>query len=136
MASQVPAAETPAIGPVAETSSGERPVSRRPYAFVAGGIGLASVALGSYFGAQAISSSNQVKTACPGAVCRDQASYQLDSTAKADAVISDVAFGAGLACIAAGAYLYFSEPRSGGQGTLQVTPMLGRTNGLVARVRW
>src|SRR5208337_25578 len=113
------------VGPVVKP-----PVSRRPYAYAAGAVGLASLGLGSYFGVEALQKSSDVKTACPGGSCTQQADVNLASTAKTYAIVSDVMIGSGLAFVAAGTFLFFTEPR------VTITPMVGRVSGLTIQSSW
>jgi hypothetical protein len=128
-AALAPAAPEPAAAaPVAAPGGG----SQRTIAFVVGGVGIAALGVGAYFGIEAISNTQQVKSSCPAVQCSNASTVALDGTAKTDAVVADIAMGTGVAALAAGAVLYFTDhPRAATTG-LRIAPLLGRVSGLAA----
>jgi hypothetical protein len=92
---------------------------RRPYAIAVGGAGIAAIAVGSAFGLEALSTADRVRSACPRGVCTSQADVQANSSGRTQATIADVALGVGAVGVAAGAYLYLSQPK------VSVTPTIG-----------
>jgi hypothetical protein len=122
-----PAAPEPPTQIVAPSGS-----SQRTIAFVVGGAGIAALGVGAYFGVQAISDTQQVKSSCPAVQCSSASTVALDGTAKTDAVVADILMGAGVAALAAGAILYFTDhPRAATTG-FRIAPLLGSTTGLAA----
>jgi hypothetical protein len=88
----------------------------RPLGIGVGLAGVASLAVGTYFGARAISRWNQSNAACPGTTCINPSGVTLASDAKSSARIADVTLAAGLVALAAGVVLYLAgapaaEPR-------------------------
>lgn len=132
-----------------ETSpaNGDTGNSQRVAGWVVGGAGLASLGLGSYFGLQAISKSNDAKQRCTLSYCTDPTAIQENSTAKSDALFADIALGAGLVAVGVGTYLVLSAPAAspppassdsqGAQGQLRLAPWIGRSvAGLAAQTAW
>lgn len=100
-----------------------------------GGVGVAGLAAGSYFGVTAISNKNSGNAHCSGKLC-DARGLSLESDAHTDATISTIAFAAGAVALAAGAYLVLTAPSSQ-SAQLQVGPlMLARGGGAAAAVTW
>lgn len=101
-----------APAPPAESESTEPILSRRGWAYVVGGAGLALVAAGGTFDFLAYSAYQDQKDA---AARLDKPAYDSAlSTGKSRATLANVFYGIGLAGIGGGAYLYFSGP-SGAQ---------------------
>jgi serine/threonine-protein kinase len=99
----------------AETPAGDS--SKRTIGLVVGGVGVAGIALASYFGIDAISKSSQAKNTCNGGTtCSDPNAQSTMSDAKTSALISDLGFGIGIAAVGVGAYLFFTS-NSGGQSS-------------------
>ena len=78
----VPAADTPA-----SESPHPRGNGQRIAALVVGGLGIAGVGVGAYFGVQALSKHNQYAPLCPNDACVDQSAVQLHNDAASDATI-------------------------------------------------
>jgi hypothetical protein len=111
-----PVEQAPTLSPVppAETTSDHHaPFPMRTVGLVVGGAGIVSLALGSYFGASAISKSNDAKKRCtePSA-CSDEGAVSENSDAKSDAVIADVTVIAGLAAIGTGVFMFLTAPKA------------------------
>lgn len=81
---------------------------RRTAGFVAGGIGLVAVGVGSWFGLQAVLDRKNSDAKC-NPVCTDEA-VALNDDAKRNARLSNIGFGVGLVGLGAGAYLVLSSP--------------------------
>jgi hypothetical protein len=115
--------------PQVETSSpasAEPGSGRKTIALVTGGVGVASVVVGSVFGLLASSKWSSAKSAC-GAGCGPDAPAQGEkSTAATDATVSTVGFVVGGVLVAGGLALWFTAPTvsSGGTG-LRIAPTLG-----------
>jgi serine/threonine-protein kinase len=98
-ASAAPAGATEAPAPAAHGSS------MRPIAFVAGGVGLVALGIGTYFGVTAISKWNDSNAQC-GSGCTPQG-VQYAHDAKQAAGLADVTVAIGAVGLAAGVVLYF-----------------------------
>jgi hypothetical protein len=106
--------------------------SQKTVAFTVGGIGIALLGAGSYFGIQAISNTQQVKSVCPAVQCSNPSTVALDGTAKTDAVVADILMGTGLAALVTGAILYFTDhPRPAAAG-FRIAPWVGAATGVAA----
>jgi len=122
-----PAAETtaPAVPPSTPTAG-----SKRLPAYVVGGLGLASLAVGGVFGIRAITQMNDSDKECPKDVC-SQRGVDLANRAKTSALIADITIGAGLVGVAVATYLFVRSPKATepAPGTLassiQVAPAVG-----------
>ncbi len=96
-----------------------------------GGIGLASLTAGAILGVRALQRQSDSAGDCSGSVCRDAAGVQAYADARTLAVASDVALGAGVVGVVAGAYLVWFEPgalstrTSGTSGTTRASALAG-----------
>ncbi len=126
---------------------------QRTIGLVVGAAGLALIGVGSYFGVQAISNSNDAKKACSPSNCTDPNAVQTNNDAKTDAVVTDVLVGTGIAAVVAGVIVFLSAPSGGGPAApvvapeananprglrdVRVLPALGRREGgVVLRAAW
>jgi hypothetical protein len=102
--------------------------SNKTVGYVIGGVGIVSLGVGSVFGLQAISKSNDAKDACAG-TCT-QSDVDKMSQAKTAAWISNVGIGLGVVGIGVGAYLLFKPEHSDERsGSTQVVPLVGSSGG-------
>jgi hypothetical protein len=76
-----------------------------------GGIGIAGLGIGTYFGVDTLSKKDERDASgnCTGEIC-NAAGLQLHEEAQTSAVISTIAIGVGAAALIAGAYLFFTAP--------------------------
>jgi serine/threonine-protein kinase len=103
--------------------------------WVAGGVGVVGVGLGSFFGLRAISDKNDGNAHCSGKFC-DSQGLSDENTAHTYATLSTVSMIVGVVGLAAGAYFIVSgsSPQS---AQLRVGPMvLARGSGGAAEVTW
>jgi hypothetical protein len=132
-----PPAETPAD--TSATAEDSTPGAwKRPAGWIAGGAGVVVLGIGAYFGASAISKSNDAKSQCSLTSCTNSAAVNENNDAKTAATISDVTIGVGLAAVAAGAYLLLTAPSTrGAPAASRVTPVVGsRGAGVVFERSW
>jgi hypothetical protein len=107
--------------------------SQKTLAIVAGGAGVAGIAVGSVLGLLASSKWNQAKTDCgagcaPGTPAQDEA-----SNAHSMATLANVSFAVGGVALAAGAVLWVLAPRAKPASALRVGPFVaGSSAGLTA----
>jgi hypothetical protein len=111
-------ASTPAEGPLG--------LSRRTWAYVLGGVGVAGIAVGTVFGVSTLSNWSAAQRDCgtgcsPGSQARNEA-----STASTDAVVSTVGLVVAGAALAAGAYLYLTAPPERASSAVRVTPWVAQ----------
>jgi hypothetical protein len=117
---------SPAPGPAAPRSESPAPPetglpARRVAALVLGGAGVAAFLVGGYFGLSAIAKHNDSNAECPQGLCTPAGVADNDAAGRA-ADASTVAFGIGLAALAAGAILWFSTHAPAGSGKARVLP--------------
>ena len=130
-----PASPPPAPPPVVPppAAEGRDGSGQRTIAYVLGGAGLAGIAAGSVFGLVAISKngSSNADGHCDATGC-DPAGKQLRQDALSAATASTVAFGVGLAALAAGVVVYLTAPDG-----VHVGPAVGASyGGLVLGGHW
>jgi hypothetical protein len=106
----------------ADRRSGEKP--DRTAALVVGGVGVAALAAGTYFGVRAVGKHQDSQDACTTNPC-SQASKDLNGTAKTFADVSTVSFAVGLAGIGVGAFLWLRGSSQGAPRTVRVVPRVG-----------
>jgi hypothetical protein len=77
--------------------------------WILGGAGVASIAVGSYFGVRALSKRSDSNALCNGDACSSPAGLQEYDDAKTFSRVSDVAFGVGIVAVAAASYLLLTS---------------------------
>lgn len=93
---------------------------------VVGGLGLAGVGVGAFFGVRALSKKAEAGDACPGSghTCADptklDAARSAHDAAAESALVSTIGFGAGVVGLAVGAYLLVASR------SIRVSPAMGR----------
>jgi hypothetical protein len=124
------AAPQPSRAPAGNASASGKG-TRRVAAYVAGGVGVAGLGLGTFFGLKAFSDWHTRNENCPGGRC-NQAAVDAHDSAHSAAIASDISFGVGAAALAAGVYLWItsrggSEERPPGSASarVRVTPLAG-----------
>ncbi|MCU0691322.1 MAG: hypothetical protein MUF54_07970 [Polyangiaceae bacterium] len=91
-----------------------------------GGLGVAALGVGGYFGVRALDRSADARDRCPATACTDPVGVRLNQDARADATRSSALVGGGLALVAASAYLWLSAPSPTEAGSaLAVRPQVG-----------
>jgi hypothetical protein len=138
---QIVLADVAAAGPLAPgaPSSPRPPVearaagssTQRTLAYVAGGVGVAGLAVGTVFGLVAMSGWTSAKTACGGGCADGSSARTQGEQATSFGNVSTGGFVAGGVALAAGITLYLTSPR------VQVTPTLAPSAaGLAVRTTW
>jgi len=83
--------------------------SQRTLAAVGAALGLGAVGVGSYFGLRSMSLASQATPLCDGIWC-DERGYSLRTDARSAGNASTIAFGTGIAFVAAAAILWLTAP--------------------------
>lgn len=111
--------------PVPQTTPS--PGKARFLAYVFGGLGVAGIGVGSYFGIRAISKNNEAEDhyGCQGATCQDPHGLELTKQAQDAAAISNIAFAAGGGALALGV-LVFVLTAPDRESALVVAPSVAR----------
>jgi hypothetical protein len=130
--------------PAGDTGGSQRtgPSTARTLGFVAGGLGIVSVGVGSFFGLRAFNRWDARNAACQGG-CTPEAKTAGDDAQQA-ATISTVGFGVGVAALGAGLVLILTapsskepSPQSAHVGKVQVGVLSGRDGaGLWLGSKW
>ena len=105
-----PAVAAPASGSSAGSSTPPSSSPTRTLGFVAGGIGIAAIGVGSYFGARAFDRWDARNSGCAGG-CTTNAKNAGDD-AKQAATLSTIGFGVGVAALGVGVVLILTSPSS------------------------
>jgi len=104
--------------------------TRRTWGFVLGGVGIAALGVGSYFGLRARSTWHDALDACPAKTnCKDDRGAELSADAKVQANLSTLAFVAGGAALLGGTLLVLTS--GGGEPRAAVTASVAPTGGFV-----
>jgi hypothetical protein len=153
-----PAEKAPPLGQLAPDTNPPEPEAappahrgspQRTTGLVIGAAGLASIAVGSYFGVEALSNSNDAKKVCSPSNCTNSNAVHTNEDAKTDAAVTDVLVGAGLAAVLAGALVFLSAPARADAPAvspdanttrlrdLRLLPAVGlRGGGMILRAAW
>jgi hypothetical protein len=119
------------------------PVAKpRSYAgvLIAGGVGVAAIGIGAYFGMRAISKRSSSDEHCHGSLC-DPEGVDLNRQAKASANVANVAFGVGIVGIGVATWLLLSgssQPKPAAAArTVRVLPVPGpREAAILVQTVW
>jgi len=116
--------------PPPSAASSAPPPNPRAYAgpLIAGGIGLAAIGIGTFFGVRAISKRSSSDEHCHASLC-DPDGLELNNQAKLAANVSNVAFGVGIVGLGVATYLLLTgssqtKPAASAQG-VRVLPVPG-----------
>ena len=125
----VPTLEAEAPSPAIESVARDDAKVGRTAAIIAGGVGIVAVGVGTFFGLRALAKKSDGDAHCAGRVC-DAQGLALEDQAHASATASTIAFGAGLAALGIGAYLWLTSP-------VRIVPEVhARGAGIHAEMRW
>jgi hypothetical protein len=104
-----PTSTQPSGSHISETNSIRPASSRRTWAYAIGGVGVAGIALGAVTGLMTMSRKATIENNCQDIWCTAEGKSAADE-ARTTGAISTVAFGVGLAGIAAAAVLLLTDP--------------------------
>ncbi|WP_437642244.1 hypothetical protein [Sorangium sp. So ce854] len=99
-APQPPTQARPEAAAPGATRAGGSPM--RTLGFVAGGVGLAGIGVGAVFGVLTMQKAGDVEAGCSGNFGCSRADVEANESALTTAMVSNIAIGAGLACVGAG----------------------------------
>lgn len=114
-----PTSPKPAAEPSKIETTGS---SGRTLGFIAGGVGIAAVGVGAFFGLRAMSLKDDA--GCNGEKCANQAAVDDRDAAKSSATISTIGFGVGIVGLAVGTYLVLTS-KSTPTSAQGLSPLLG-----------
>jgi len=134
-------ADTPEAAPPAP-KPGPRRASDHTLTYVALGVGVVGVGVGSYFGLRAIAKKGEAEDLCTGNRCTEEGLARNDE-AKRAATISNIGFLVGVVGIGAGTYLYLTSPSPDGaqkkweSARVRLSPSIGpRSSAILIDGRW
>jgi hypothetical protein len=111
--------------------------SRRIAALTLGGVGVASVVVGSIFGLMTLTKWNDLTKHCNGNLCPPGTDVGRETAVATDGNISTVAFLLGAASLGAAAGLWFGAPESARSPNVALLPVAGPSQGhLFVRARF
>ena len=96
------------VGPVVPHEVA-RPAPSRTPVWLVGGAGVASLGVGTYFGARALAERSVSDAACAAGVCANATGLAAYQSARSDARVSDVAFGISIVGVAVAGYLLLTS---------------------------
>ncbi len=100
--------------------------------YVLGGVGLLGIGVGSVTGLVALGKNNDAKALCPApGRCASREGVDANDSAQSLGTVSTIAFVAGGLGLATGAVLVLTSRRTPNTARVEVTPLLGQTNGLL-----
>jgi hypothetical protein len=113
---------TPPLAAAPESHSG------RSWGYAVGGLGIASIAVGSYFGLHAVGQNNDAKLLCAPANCMSSEGVDLNSQARTSATISTIAIAGGLVAVGIGTFLVLTSRSSSAprpEAAFRLVPLSG-----------
>jgi hypothetical protein len=120
---------TPPAPPPPPPPAPSKPGSaQRTAAYVVGGVGLAAMLVGGFFGIQSISMHGTYTGECPNNVCASPQGVSDHDSAVSDGNLSTILVGAGAAVLAAGVVLYLTAPKASSAkalGEVRAAPLVG-----------
>ncbi len=99
--------------------------AQRAVGVVVGGVGLATIGVGSYFGFRALGSDDDARDLCPERSCSDPEGVALSDDAMDHSARANGLFVAGGAALTTGVVLYLTAPKHAKRSTLYVAPATG-----------
>lgn len=100
-----PSGTDPGSAPGQEDSGPTRERSLRPYAYIAGGVGIAGLVTFGVFGAMSRSTHSDLEDSCPGGVCPPERQDDIDA-GKTQQTIANIGLAVGIIGIGAGVTLF------------------------------
>jgi len=100
----------PARAPIDQDAGAGGTSSQRTWAYVAGGVGVVGIGVGTYFGLRTLSLKNERDEECPESACKSERGVDLDESARSAALVSTIGFGVGVAALGTAVVLWFTEP--------------------------
>jgi hypothetical protein len=133
-----PPAKSNVAPPIATDATQGSPAPSRVPLYLVGGLGVAGLGVGTYFGLQAISMRNTSNQVCPGTLCEDPIAVAKMESANRNAWISNVGFGVGIVGVGVATYLLFVGRASNEtKNAVTVVPVVGlREGGLSMSRAW
>ncbi len=135
--------EAPTAKPGPDTGGEQRDGSSRIAAYIAGGVGVVAIGVGTYFGVRALSKKNSAEKHCNGSLC-NQEGLDLNDDAGQAATVSNIGFGVGILAIGVGTYFFLTsepapaeKPPAAKSAGVRLVPSIGaRTSGILVTGRW
>jgi hypothetical protein len=127
-------ASAPPLSPPLESAHAPQSHSVRTLGYAIGGLGIASVAVGAFFGVRAIEKNDDAKALCAPMNCTNANALDLNSQARTSATVATVAITAGLVATGVGVFLVLRSRSSDHAVALHLVPLAG-SDGVGAGMR-
>ena len=114
---------TPSSGPLLPSSR------RKTAGYIAGGVGVAALAVGAFYGLRTFSRKSESDRECPSPTTCSARGVQANEEAYSAATAANIGLGVGLLGVGVGAYLLLSASPAPPAGAYRVTPALGSNGG-------
>lgn len=108
---------TPSASILASTEALPAAAGRPTVGYVLGGVGLAALGVGAFFGASSLSEYNKAKDLCSSRIDCNQDALDARDRAGSKATIANVSVGLGVVGLAVGSYLLFFSSSGSGSGS-------------------
>jgi len=118
---------SPLLAPPLGSAHAPQSHAGRTLGYAIGGLGIASVAVGAYFGLRAIQKNDDAKAQCSPTNCASAEGLDLNSQARTSATVATVAIAAGLVAVGVGTFFVLRSPSSAGshdEVALRLIPMI------------
>jgi hypothetical protein len=125
-----PVPEAPAASSSEPPPPPPPPSKRKTLGYVAGGVGVASLAVGAFFGLRTLSKKSESDKECPSPTTCSARGAQANEDAYAAATFANIGVGLGIVGLGVGTYLLLTAKPAPTTGTaLQLAPALGHNSG-------
>jgi hypothetical protein len=99
---------------------------RRTAGYLVGGLGIAALGVGAYFGVSALSKNADAKSQCSPSMCTSPSAVAENHDAQTAANVANITIGVGIAALAVGAYLVLTAPHATRTAvTVRLSPRIG-----------
>jgi hypothetical protein len=124
-----PQPEVPAASSAPPPPPPPPPSNRKTFGYIAGGVGVASLAVGAFFGFRTLSKKSESDKECPSASTCSARGVQANEEAYTAATVANLGVGLGVVGLGVGAYLLLTARPEPSSASFRVAPALGQNGG-------